>query len=63
MKWSDTAPYDTKTDIGSWKFDDSVAKEFQTIAQTNIPDYERVIRLCLNIAKKNCAPEEKVVDV
>lgn len=63
MKWSDTPAYDTKTDIGSWKFDDTVARDFQTIAKTNIPDYERVIQLCLDIAAKTCGKGEKVVDV
>lgn len=63
MKWSDTPAYDTKADIGSWKFDDSVARDFQEIAKTNIPDYERVISLCLDIAKKTCEKDEKVADI
>jgi SAM-dependent methyltransferase len=45
-----------------WEFDDSVAKRFQQEAQTNIPDYERVIDLCLELANK-FDKDSKVIDV
>ena len=35
-----------------WKFDNSVADRFDQEANTNIPDYQRVIQLCLDIAKE-----------
>ena len=34
-----------------WKFDESVAERFQHEAQSHIPDYDRVIDLCLNYAE------------
>jgi SAM-dependent methyltransferase len=35
-----------------WQFDESVAKRFQHEATTHIPDYERVIDMCLEYAQK-----------
>ena len=32
-----------------WEFNEEVANRFDQEAKTNIPDYERVIDLCLNI--------------
>ena len=51
----------TKTQ--SWQFDDSVAQRFQQEAKTNIPDYERVIDLCLAVAKQKFSTRSAVVDV
>lgn len=46
-----------------WEFDTSVAKRFQDEANTNIPDYERVIDLCIQIAKRRHNPESHIIDV
>jgi SAM-dependent methyltransferase len=46
-----------------WKFDDSVAKRFQQEARTNIPDYERVLGLCLGVANKKFNKNISVIDV
>ena len=46
-----------------WQFDESVAKRFQHEAITNIPDYERVISLCIDIVNNNYPKETKIVDV
>jgi len=45
-----------------WKFDESVAKRFQQEADSNIPDYERVIDLCIEIANR-FNKEATIVDV
>ena len=47
-----------------WEFNEEVANRFDQEAKTNIPDYERVIDLCLNIAKiKGFSFDINVVDV
>jgi SAM-dependent methyltransferase len=46
-----------------WKFDESVAKRFQEEATSNIPDYERVIDMCIEIAKRKCNEESTIVDI
>jgi tRNA (cmo5U34)-methyltransferase len=46
-----------------WKFDDAIAKRFQEEATNNIPDYERVIDICLSIAKIKVDSESTIVDV
>jgi tRNA (cmo5U34)-methyltransferase len=38
------------TNAASWSFDPEVAKRFQREAETHIPDYERVLRLSLDLA-------------
>jgi SAM-dependent methyltransferase len=50
-----------KTD--SWQFDDTVAERFQQEAVTNIPDYERVIDLCVDVAKQKFDKASMIVDV
>lgn len=50
-----------KPDI--WKFDDEVAKRFQKEAEDNIPDYERVIQLCLELANSKVNKESTIVDI
>jgi 2-polyprenyl-3-methyl-5-hydroxy-6-metoxy-1,4-benzoquinol methylase len=58
--------YDSNVNIQKavrWKFDAEVAKRFQQEAATNIPDYERVIDLCIDIAKERCDPHCHIVDV
>jgi len=47
-----------------WEFDKSVADRFQTEAETNIPDYHRVIELCWKIAEnKGIDYDATIVDV
>lgn len=46
-----------------WEFDQSVADRFQKEAQEHIPDYDRVIDLCLDIADKTITRDDIVVDV
>jgi hypothetical protein len=47
-----------------WKFDKEVADRFETEAINNIPDYHRVIDMCVDIAKqKGFSSEINVVDV
>ena len=45
-----------------WKFDSEVAERFQNEAQTNIPDYERVIDMCIEVAQ-SFPKSSKIVDV
>lgn len=47
----------------TWEFDDVVAKRFQQEAITNIPDYERVIDMCLAIANHRHDKDSTIVDV
>jgi len=46
-----------------WKFDDTVASRFQFEAETNIPDYARVIDLCLEVANNYIKKDDAVIDV
>jgi SAM-dependent methyltransferase len=46
-----------------WTFDNSVASRFREEALSNIPDYERVIGMCIDIAKRRCDEEATIVDV
>lgn len=46
-----------------WSFDDSVAKRFQQEAMTNIPDYERVLGMCLGVANKKFDKNISIIDV
>ena len=47
-----------------WVFDQSVAGRFQQEAESNIPDYYRVIDMCLCIAqKKGFSDEINVIDI
>lgn len=46
-----------------WTFDDGVAARFQTEAETNIPDYKRVIDLCLTVAGDNLQPTDTIIDI
>jgi len=53
VKSSNAIPIETKDaePIPSWVFDKSVAERFQEEARDHIPDYERVINLCLSYTK------------
>lgn len=46
-----------------WTFDDSVASRFQQEAQNHIPDYDRVVKLCLDLAKDNLPKDSAIIDV
>lgn len=46
-----------------WKFDDDVAKRFYEEAINNIPDYQRVIDICLKLANDKFTKQSCVVDV
>lgn len=47
----------------AWAFDENVAKRFQQEACQHIPDYERVINLCLEIANRTINKESLIADV
>jgi SAM-dependent methyltransferase len=46
-----------------WEFDQSVAQRFQDEATCNIPDYERVIDMCIDIADRKHDYDMTIVDV
>jgi SAM-dependent methyltransferase len=46
-----------------WEFDQTVAERFQHEARTNIPDYDRVIKLCLEVANKTLRKDSSIIDV
>lgn len=52
-----------KTLQKTWEFDDNVAKRFQFEARTNIPDYQRVIDMCLDIANKKLNKQSNIIDI
>jgi SAM-dependent methyltransferase len=51
----------TKPDV--WSFDDSVADRFQDEAVNNIPDYARVIDMCIQLAESKVTRDAVVVDI
>lgn len=46
-----------------WKFDESVAARFQHEATTHIPDYERVIKMCVEFVTKKYNKNINIIDV
>lgn len=55
---------DNDTDItGSWKFNAQVAEQFDHIARREIPDYQRVIDLCIALIQKEQKPNPSIIDV
>lgn len=46
-----------------WKFDESVASRFQDEATNNIPDYSRVIELCLAVAQDTIKKDAAIIDI
>ncbi|MGB1310616.1 MAG: methyltransferase domain-containing protein [Leucothrix sp.] len=48
---------------GQWKFDAQVAAVFDGIARREIPDYLRVIGLCVKIINKGHLKQPKIIDV
>lgn len=47
----------------SWKFDAAVAERFETIARTEIPDYDRVIDQTIKVVAKSGMRTPKIIDV
>lgn len=47
----------------TWSFDESVAERFQQEAIGNIPDYKRVIDMCLQFAIDNVDKSAPIVDI
>jgi SAM-dependent methyltransferase len=47
----------------AWKFDPAVASRFQQEAEQNIPDYHRVIDMCVDIAKARMKSNYSIIDV
>lgn len=50
-------------EIGSWKFDGEIANNFLTIANREIPDYQRVIDKTVKIVNKCGFTNPKIIDV
>ncbi|QTR47288.1 class I SAM-dependent methyltransferase [Thiothrix litoralis] len=48
---------------GEWKFDAQVAEVFDGIARREIPDYLRVIDLCVRVIGKGKLEQPKIIDV
>ncbi|MGB0849360.1 MAG: class I SAM-dependent methyltransferase [Thiolinea sp.] len=48
---------------GEWKFDAQVAEVFDGIARREIPDYLRVIDLCVRLIAKDKHTQPKIIDV
>lgn len=48
---------------GQWKFDGSVAETFYEHAKKHIPDYEKVIELCVDVARRRLPSDAKILDV
>lgn len=48
---------------GQWKFDAQVAEVFDGIARREIPDYLRVIDLCVRVIAKGGQPQPRIIDV
>ncbi len=48
---------------GAWKFDAQVAAVFDGIARREIPDYLRVIDLCVRVIAKDPRAQPKIIDV
>lgn len=44
--------FNNQKTVDSWVFDDEVAQRFQLEATTHIPDYNRVIEMCLDYTKQ-----------
>lgn len=46
-----------------WTFDDSVANRFQQEARDHIPDYARVVEMCIEVASDNLSKDDAIIDV
>jgi len=49
--------------IKKWQFDKQAAENFAAIAQREIPDYQRVIDLCIQVIRRLDIPAPKIIDV
>lgn len=49
--------------VKKWQFDKAAAENFATIARREIPDYERVIELSIQIIKRQATSNPKIIDV
>jgi 2-polyprenyl-3-methyl-5-hydroxy-6-metoxy-1,4-benzoquinol methylase len=49
--------------VQQWQFDQAVAERFPTEAKQHIPDYHRVIDLCVDIAQTQVLAHESIIDV
>lgn len=47
----------------TWKFDQAVARRFQEEASKHIPDYQRVINLCLDVARQKFTENSRIIDI
>lgn len=48
---------------GRWKFDDSVAENFDAMLQSSIPMYQEMRRLCHELGRHFVAPNSTIVDL
>lgn len=46
-----------------WRFDASVAAEFDVHARQNIPGYEAVVATSVSVARAHCAPAARIVEI
>jgi SAM-dependent methyltransferase len=53
----------SQASASGWKFDAQVAEVFDGIARREIPDYLRVIDLCVKVIKKSTLEQPKIIDV
>ena len=49
--------------IPNWAFDKDIALRFQQEAQQHIPDYNRVVELCVDIANATVKKTDSIIDV
>jgi SAM-dependent methyltransferase len=57
------ASLSSNAEAGQWKFDAQVAEVFDGIARREIPDYLRVIDLCVRVINKSEKQQPKIIDV
>ena len=57
------ASLSSNAEAGQWKFDAQVAEVFDGIARREIPDYLRVIDLCVRVISKSEKPQPKIIDI
>lgn len=62
IRWRGPEPVKSEK-VDYWVFDENVAKNFSTIAKTNIPNYKAVIDKCINIACAFLKKDEPIIDV
>ena len=54
---------DLDDESGQWRFDAKIAEQFDSIARREIPDYLRVIDLCVRVVSKSKIEQPKIIDV